>query len=83
MIKLVTQFVDWIKNLIDLVLGIPGHIASFVSEFTSFLGFFPGSLGSVIMGFISFLGWFFISGWFLSLWSGWILGCFCSGLFHR
>lgn len=55
MIKLVTQFVDWIKNLIDLVLGIPGHIASFVSEFISFLGFFPGSLGSVIMGFISFL----------------------------
>lgn len=55
MIKLVTQFVDWIKNLIDLVLGIPGHIASFVSEFTSFLGFFPGSLGSVVMGFISFL----------------------------
>ena len=55
MIKLVTQFVDWIKNLIDLVLGIPGYIASFVSEFTSFLGFFPGSLGPVIMGFISFL----------------------------
>jgi hypothetical protein len=55
MIKLVTQFIDWIKNLIDLVLGIPGHIATFVSGFTGFLDFFPGSLGSVIMGFISFL----------------------------
>lgn len=55
MIGLVTKFVDWIKNLIDLVLGIPGHIASFVSDFSSFLTFFPGSLGSVIMGFISFL----------------------------
>lgn len=55
MVKLVTQFIDWIKNLIDLVLGIPGHIATFVSEFTGFLGFFPGSLGSAIMGFISFL----------------------------
>lgn len=55
MIKLVTQFIDWIKNLIDLVLGIPGHIASFVSDFSAFLAFMPGSLGSVIMGFISFL----------------------------
>ena len=55
MVKLVTQFIDWIKNLIDLVLCIPGHIATFVSEFTGFLGFFPGSLGSAIMGFISFL----------------------------
>lgn len=55
MVKLVTQFIDWIKNLIDLVLGVPGHIATFVSEFTGFLGFFPGSLGSAIMGFISFL----------------------------
>lgn len=55
MIGLVTKFVDWIKNLIDLVLGVPGYIASFVTDFTSFLGFFPGTLGSVIMGFISFL----------------------------
>lgn len=55
MIGLVTKFVDWIKNLIDLVLGIPVYIASFVSDFSSFLTFFPGSLGSVIMGFISFL----------------------------
>jgi hypothetical protein len=55
MIELVTKFVDWIKNLIDLVLGIPGHIASFVSDFSSFLTFFPGSLGTVILGFISFL----------------------------
>ena len=23
---------------------------------------------------VLFLGWFFISGWFLSLWSGWIVG---------
>jgi hypothetical protein len=60
MIKLVLQFIDWIKNLIDLVLGIPSHIASLVSEFTSFLGFFPGSLGSVIMGFISFLAVFIL-----------------------
>ena len=55
MLKLVTQFIDWIKNLIDLVFGIPGYIATFVSEFTGFLGFFPGSLGSAILGFISFL----------------------------
>jgi hypothetical protein len=55
LIKLVTQFIDWIKNLISLVLGIPNFIATFVSSFTSFLKFMPGSLGSVIMGFISFL----------------------------
>lgn len=55
MIKLITQFVDWIKNLIDLVMGIPSSIASFVDGFSNFLGFMPGSLGSVIMGFISFL----------------------------
>lgn len=54
-IKLVTQFIDWIKNLISLVLGIPSFIASFVSDFSLFLGFMPGSLGTVIMGFISFL----------------------------
>ena len=55
MIKLVTQFLDWIKNLFTFVLNIPSFIASFVSSFGDFLSFMPGSLGSVILGFISFL----------------------------
>lgn len=52
MIELVTKFVDWIKDAISMIVGLPGMFASFVGGFADFLSFLPNGLGNIITGFI-------------------------------
>lgn len=52
MINLVTKFIDWIKDMFSLIVGLPGRIGGLISAFNQFLSFLPAGLGTIITGFI-------------------------------
>lgn len=50
MIDLVTKFVQWIKDLVSITVGLPATIAGWISACNSFLSWLPLNLGSIITG---------------------------------
>lgn len=50
MIDLITKFVEWIKQVISLIIGFPSTVGSLISAVNSFLSFLPAGLGTIITG---------------------------------
>ena len=50
MIDLVTKFIQWIKDMVSLTVGLPATISGWISACNSFLSWLPFNLGSIITG---------------------------------
>lgn len=53
MIELVMKFVEWIKDAVVMIVGLPGRLASYLSLFSDLLWWLPNGLGDTIMGLIA------------------------------
>lgn len=50
MIDLVTKFIQWIKDMVSLTVGLPATISGWINACNSFLSWLPFNLGSIITG---------------------------------
>lgn len=50
MIDLVTKFIQWIKDMVSLTVGLPATISGWITACNSFLSWLPFNLGSIITG---------------------------------